>query len=62
MVQAVSLANTLRDAGIWVSPIGPPTVPAGQCRLRLSLNIFYTVDQLRWVATTIKRSLHHGHE
>lgn len=35
---AVSLSNALRERGIWVPAIRPPTVPQGTARLRISLS------------------------
>ena len=35
---ALAAAEALFDAGLWVTPIRPPTVPAGAARLRVTLS------------------------
>lgn len=44
---AVELAARLRDRGILVFPIRPPTVPPGTARLRFSLNAGLTAEHIR---------------
>ena len=35
---ALKLGSVLREAGIWATPIRPPTVPEGTARLRIAFN------------------------
>lgn len=41
-VRALHMADQLKQRGIWVPAIRPPTVPAGSARLRVSLNAGHT--------------------
>jgi len=46
---ALAAADTLFEAGIWVTPIRPPTVPAGSARLRITFSAVHReadVDRL----------------
>lgn len=44
--QALALASRLRTAGLWVTAIRPPTVPAGTARLRLTLTAAHQEEDI----------------
>lgn len=44
--RAVEVSEALRDRGILVPAIRPPTVPQGAARLRISLSASHTMDDL----------------
>lgn len=44
--QALTAARLLREQGLFVPAIRPPAVPAGQCRLRISLSSSHTRPQI----------------
>ena len=44
--QTLALAAHLRDQGLWVPAIRPPTVAAGTCRLRLSVSAMHQPEHL----------------
>lgn len=35
-------SNRLKEAGLWIAAVRPPTVPAGACRLRITLSSEHT--------------------
>lgn len=54
---AVKLAAKLREAGLLVTAIRPPTVPAGTARLRLSVTLAHTADELTGAAEALGRAV-----
>lgn len=50
----MALQQRLLAAGIYIPGIRPPTVPKGTSRLRASVNVNHTKEQLSWVAAVLK--------
>ncbi|MFN3882607.1 MAG: 8-amino-7-oxononanoate synthase [Nitrincola lacisaponensis] len=44
--RALQVSDVLRQQGIWVSAIRPPTVPVGSARLRVTLTASHTAEQV----------------
>ena len=56
-LRTLEFAKKVQAKGYWVLPVRPPTVPAGQARLRLSLSYYHnqeTVDKLIDVISEIR--------
>lgn len=51
--RAVRLATALRERGVWLQAIRPPTVPEGRARLRLTVTARHTSERLAQVADTL---------
>lgn len=54
---ALGLSRQLLAAGFHVPAIRPPTVPAGTCRLRVSLSAAHTVAQVEALVDAIQAGL-----
>jgi 8-amino-7-oxononanoate synthase len=52
--KSVNLSEALRERGIWVAAIRPPTVPQGTARLRITLSAAHTTDDV----TRLTEALH----
>ncbi len=44
--KTVLIAEQLRESGIWVGAIRPPTVPKGSARLRITITALHTHDEI----------------
>lgn len=55
--RTVALSEKLKDSGIFVPSIRPPTVPAGASRLRFSLTAKMTVPEIRSIAEAVSEAL-----
>lgn len=51
--EALAVARTLWEAGLWVPAIRPPTVPQGTARLRISLTAAHTAADVSRLAATL---------
>ncbi|UYA59835.1 8-amino-7-oxononanoate synthase [Pectobacterium colocasium] len=55
-VRALALTNHLREQGVWVSAMRPPTVPPGSARLRITLTAEHQPEDISRLLTV----LHHA--
>ena len=51
---ALALMDALRERGIWVPAIRPPTIPAGTARLRISLSAAHTPEDVAQLIAALK--------
>ncbi|MEX3073475.1 8-amino-7-oxononanoate synthase [Vibrio alginolyticus] len=55
--QALSVANSCRQHGFWVTAIRPPTVPLGTSRLRITLTANHSKDQIKTLSHALEQAL-----
>lgn len=58
--QTMALANFLREKGILVGAIRPPTVPDKTARLRVTLSAAHSTTQIDYLVAALKEALHVG--
>lgn len=51
--EALAVSEALRERGIWVPAIRPPTVPKGEARLRISLSAAHTLEDVEHLAAAL---------
>jgi len=52
---AIAWSEALKKKGFWVTAIRPPTVPAGQARLRVTLSASHSTEQLDALLLALKQ-------
>ncbi|KQH85917.1 8-amino-7-oxononanoate synthase [Vibrio furnissii] len=60
--RALHIASAMRDAGLWMTAIRPPTVPSGSARLRITLTAHHTPQHIQQMADTLKQCVETSHE
>jgi 8-amino-7-oxononanoate synthase len=54
---AISIANRMKESGIWMTAIRPPTVPLGTARLRITLTANHSPEQVSQLTHSLKIAL-----
>ncbi|EKO3959609.1 8-amino-7-oxononanoate synthase [Vibrio fluvialis] len=60
--RALHVASAMREAGLWMTAIRPPTVPSGSARLRITLTAHHTPQQVQQMTDTLKQCVEASHE
>ncbi|MBY8072227.1 8-amino-7-oxononanoate synthase [Vibrio fluvialis] len=60
--RTLHVASAMREAGLWMTAIRPPTVPSGSARLRITLTAHHTPQQVQQMADTLKQCVEASHE
>jgi 8-amino-7-oxononanoate synthase len=54
---AISIANRMKESGVWMTAIRPPTVPVGTARLRITLTANHSPEQVSQLTHSLKSAL-----
>ena len=52
--RALRISDRLKNQGIWISAIRPPTVPQGEARLRVTLTAAHTTEDIETLLTSLE--------
>lgn len=52
--RALRISDRLKNQGIWISAIRPPTVPQGEARLRVTLTAAHTTEDIETLLTALE--------
>ncbi|WP_240224185.1 aminotransferase class I/II-fold pyridoxal phosphate-dependent enzyme [Rheinheimera hassiensis] len=55
--RALAVSQQLKQQGIWLSAIRPPTVPQGSARLRITLSAAHTAEDITLLAQQLRQVL-----
>lgn len=55
--QAMAVSQQLREQGIWLTAIRPPTVPPGTARLRITLSASQQSDDIEYLIKMLQQAL-----